>query len=103
MNFISRTKNTGVTLNSKTVFTIAEAKNRLPKLIHNSEKEGIISISRHGKIVAYIICEKDFKKIIKSSNDFYSKLKEFREKNTLDNVSIWDNIRDKTPGREVQF
>jgi len=89
--------------NKKLNVTIAEAKNHLPKLIHNSETEGIIPISRHGKVVAYLVSEKDFRKLVHSSNNFSERLKNFRDKNKLSSEDIWKNIRSKETGRKVSL
>ncbi len=87
--------------NKKLGVTVAQAKNHLPKLIHDSETEGIIPISRHGKVVAYLVSEKDFRKLTHSSNHFLEKLNNFRDKNELSSDDIWKNVRSKEKGREV--
>lgn len=89
--------------NKKLNVTIAEAKNHLPKLIHNSETHGVIPISRHGKVVAYLVSEKDFRKLTAGSNKFSEKLKNFRDRNILSSKDIWKNIRSKETGREVSL
>jgi prevent-host-death family protein len=89
--------------NKKLNVTIAEAKNHLPKLIHNSETHGVIPISRHGKVVAYLVSEKDFRKLTSKSNQFSEKLKNFRDKNILSSKDIWKDIRSKETGREVSL
>jgi prevent-host-death family protein len=83
--------------------TIAEAKNHLPKLIHNSETHGVIPISRHGKVVAYLVSEKEYRKLTTKSNQFTEKLKSFRDKNKLSSKDIWKDIRSKEQGREVSL
>lgn len=90
-------------INHNAKVTIAFAKNNLPKLIHSSETEGIIPISRHGKVVAYIISEKDLNSLTKSSNHFSEKLKSFQEANQLTNEDIWKNTRNKDLGRQVSL
>lgn len=83
--------------------TIAEAKNHLPKLIHNSETHGVIPISRHGKVVAYLVSEKEYRKLTTKSNQFTEKLKSFRDKHILSSKDIWKDIRSKEQGREVSL
>jgi len=83
--------------------TIAEAKNHLPKLIHNSETHGVIPISRHGKVVAYLVSEKEYRKLTTKSNQFTEKLESFRDKNKLSSKDIWKDIRSKEQGREVSL
>ena len=96
-NSILHTGNSSKKLN----VTIAEAKNHLPKLIHNSETHGVIPISRHGKVVAYLVSEKEYRKLTTKSNQFTEKLKSFREKHILSTKDIWKDIRSKEQGREV--
>jgi prevent-host-death family protein len=83
--------------------TIAEAKNHLPKLIHNSETHGVIPISRHGKVVAYLVSEKEYRRLTTKSNQFTEKLQSFRDKNKLSSKDIWKDIRSKEHGREVSL
>ncbi len=98
-NSILHTANPSKKLN----VTIAEAKNHLPKLIHNSETHGVIPISRHGKVVAYLVSEKEYRKLTTKSNQFTEKLKSFRDKNKLSSKDIWKSIRSKERGREVSL
>ncbi|MBL0263235.1 MAG: type II toxin-antitoxin system Phd/YefM family antitoxin [Leptospiraceae bacterium] len=83
--------------------TIAEAKNHLPKLIHNSETHGVIPISRHGKVVAYLVSEKEYRRLTTKSNQFTEKLQSFRNKHILSSKDIWKDIRSKEQGREVSL
>ena len=98
-NSILHTGNSSKKLN----VTIAEAKNHLPKLIHNSETHGVIPISRHGKVVAYLVSEKEYRKLTTKSNQFTEKLKSFRDKHVLSTKDIWKDIRSKEQGREVSL
>ena len=98
-NSISHTANSSKKLN----VTIAEAKNHLPKLIHNSETHGVIPISRHGKVVAYLVSEKEYRRLTAKSNQFTEKLQSFRDKNILSSKDIWKDIRSKEQGREVSL
>ena len=98
-NSILHTANSSKKLN----VTIAEANNHLPKLIHNSETHGVIPISRHGKVVAYLVSEKEYRRLTTKSNQFTEKLKSFRDKNILSSKDIWKDIRSKEQGREVSL
>jgi prevent-host-death family protein len=86
--------------------TVAQAKNHLPVLIHRAETNGMISITRRGKIVAYIISEENLKRLTRKENGFYKKINSFREeagKESLLEKDEFKNLRDKTQGRKISI
>ena len=94
---------------------VFEAKNRLPFYIHKAETEGIIPISRHNNVVAYIISKDDFDELntpYTPKKSLVQKLQENRKKYGLedddfDYTEYFDSLRDRNyfgrPGAEHIF
>lgn len=88
-------------------FTISDAKNRLPSLVHAIEQGPEIQLTRHGKPVAVLISMTQYKRFIQPPNNFWADLHSFREAVDADSLlSSDDNFfedRPKSPGRLVDF
>lgn len=88
-------------------FSISEAKNNLPALVHDIEHGQAVQLTRHGKPVAVLISISQYKRLVSRPKNFWASLSAFREsadKGTL--FSSGDNIfdhRDQSPGRSVNF
>ena len=79
--------------------SVAEARNRLPALIHEAENEPV-EIVRRGKPVAVLVSREDFDRIAPRPS-FYQGIMAWREKykDELDDDE-WLPARDAGPGRE---
>lgn len=90
-----------------TSHSIAVAKNILPRLVHTAEQEGVVTITRHGKTVAYIVSANEFEKITGSSKSLWNTVQNFRKnhKEKLMNISEEEvkSWRNKSKGRDVNF
>lgn len=76
-------------------FSISEAKNRLPALVHDIENGPAVQLTRHGKPVAVLISISQYKKLVSGSKNFWATLSAFRE--SADNsmlLSSGDNFFD---------
>ncbi len=90
----------------KTV-SVAEAKNKLPSIIHEVERGVTIKITRHGRAVAVMVPQRDYEQIREKRQDFWGDLKKFRhllssEKTTFTESDFLD-LRDTTVGREFDW
>lgn len=88
-------------------FTISDAKNRLPALVHAIEHGPEVQLTRHGKPVAVLISMSQYKRLIQRPKNFWADLNSFRETADTDTLlSSDDNVfenRSKSPGRPVRF
>jgi prevent-host-death family protein len=88
-------------------FSISDAKNRLPSLVHAIEHGPEIQLTRHGKPVAVLISMAQYKRLIQPPKNFWADLHSFRESVDTDSLlSSDDNFfedRPKSPGRPVSF
>ena len=87
--------------------SIAEAKNRLPSIIHSVEKGPSIKLTRRGKPVAVLLSIKEYKQLSKKTTGLWDALLKFRESIKEAGTDITDaefeGIRDVDPGRKVEF
>ena len=95
---------------------VFEAKNRLPFYIHKAETEGIIPISRHNNVVAYIISREDFDELKKPDTPKKSLVQMIHDSRSdfgltddddFDYTEYFDSLRDRNyfgrPGSEHIF
>ena len=59
-------------------FSIAEAKNRLPTIIHYVEKGPHVELARRGKPVAMLLSIREYKRLSRKYAGFWSAISEFR-------------------------
>ncbi len=88
-------------------FSISEAKNRLPALVHDIENGPAVQLTRHGKPVAVLISISQYKKLVSRPKNFWATLSAFRESADISMLlSSGDNFfdhRDQSSGRCVNF
>lgn len=86
-------------------FTISEAKNRLPAIVHAVETGPSIQLTRRGRPVAVLLSIKEYEALRQNRVGFWNALKTFREKNRPADFSDQDfeGLRDRSPGRKVDL
>jgi antitoxin Phd len=88
-------------------FSIAEAKNRLPTIIHQVEKGPYVELTRRGKPVAILLSIQEYERLNRKYTGFWSAISEFRRKAENEGIEISDSdfngLRDLSSGREVEF
>lgn len=87
-------------------FSIAEAKERLPSLIHGVEAGSPVTLTRHGKPVAVLLSLQHFERLQKKKEGFWIALSAFRRVVEKAEVEIsdadFDSLRDRSSGRGEQ-
>jgi len=88
-------------------YTIAEAKNKLPAIIHAVEKGTPVTLTRHGKSVAVLLSMRDYEKLSAAREGFWSALQSFRAGLQKEEIQILDSdlegLRDDSRGRDVDW
>jgi prevent-host-death family protein len=88
-------------------FSIAEAKNKLPAIIHRVEKGPKIKLTRRGKAVAVLLSINEYERLSNNAAGLWDALSKFRETIKDINADISDSefegLRDADPGREVRL
>ena len=89
-------------------YSIAEAKNRLPEVVREVEKNGPAQLTRRGRPVAIIVSVKEFERLQQGRPNFWTAYLDFRQRYKLDELDldadlIFADVRDRSPGREASW
>jgi len=88
-------------------FSIADAKNKLPTIIHYVEKGPYVELTRRGKPVAVLLSIREYERLSRKYTGFWSAVLEFRRKVEDEGIDISDRdfngLRDLSSGREVEL
>ena len=85
-------------------YSIAEARNHLSELVHEAESEGPVTLTRHGRPVAVVVSEPEYRQLREARRGFWDAAAVFRESVDLGDLAVRDvyrNVRDRGLGREV--
>lgn len=88
-------------------FSIAEAKSKLPSIIHSVENGPSVKLTRHGKPVAVLLSIREYEQLAKKKEGLWNALMHFRNILKQDVVKITDadfeDLRDRSLGREREM
>ncbi len=87
-------------------YSIAQARDQLTQLVHTAEQGTPVEITRRGKRVAVILSAEDFDRLLSNKGGFGKSLAKFRrrwgiEMLDLNPDEVFQDVRDRSPGREV--
>ena len=89
----------------ETQYTIAEAKNKLPSIIHSVEKEAPVTLTRHGRPVVVLLSIRQYERLGGEKEGFGQALKFFRNVLEKEDIQISDadfeGLRDNSRSRDV--
>lgn len=87
----------------ETQYTISEAKNRLPSIIHSVEKGPSVKLTRRGRPVAVLLSIKEYEMLVNKNIGFWNALINFRKQ--AEEIEISDSdfegLRDRSSGRAI--
>jgi prevent-host-death family protein len=86
-------------------YSIAQARDQLPQLVHQAEQGKLVELTRRGKRVAVILSAEEYDRL-SQKGDFGKSLAAFRERLAIEEIEIdpdeiFKDVRDRSPGREV--
>jgi len=88
-------------------FSIAEAKSKLPAIIHSVEDGPSVQLTRHGKPVAVLLSIREYELLVLKKKGFWSALIKFRNAIENEDIKITDadfkGLRDTSFGREREL
>ncbi len=88
-------------------YSIADAKNHLPRLVHKAEKGAPIELTRHGRPVAVILSRREYERLSTGKPRFGAALARFFERYPPGSEGVdaefIDSLRDRSPGRDVRL
>jgi prevent-host-death family protein len=85
-------------------FSIAEARKRLPALVHAVESGPPVRLTRRGKPVAMLISLEEYEHLRPKRADLWQAIQAFRQRTdlaALDLEETFRGVRDRSPGRDV--
>ena len=87
-------------------FSIAEAKSKLPAIIHSVEDGPYVQLTRHGKPVAVLLSIRQYELLVLKKKGFWRALMEFRNAMEKEGIQIteaeFSGLRDPSFGRESE-
>jgi prevent-host-death family protein len=86
--------------------SIADARDNLPALVRSVEQGQPVELTRRGKLVAVLVSSQDYEKLTNGPPDLWAAIQKFRSEHDLAELNaeeVFENLRDRTPGREVEW
>lgn len=88
-------------------YSIAEARDHLPGIVHEVERDGAVELTRRGKPVAVLVSAHEYERLRPRSSNFWEAYQRFREEFDVASLDITPDIypppRDRSPGREFSW
>lgn len=89
-------------------YSIEQIPVNLNKIIEEVEQGEPIQITRQGKQVAVIISTAEYERLLNKNPSFWESVAQFRQEIIEEGIEInpdevWKDVRDKSPGREVNL
>ena len=88
-------------------YTIAEARQNLSAVVHELERRARIELTRRGRPVAVMLSMREFERVSAPYGRFWEAYVAFRQTANLRKLeiepSVFEGVRDRSPGREVQL
>lgn len=90
-----------------TTCSIAEARNHFAEIVHNLKHISRVEVTRRGRPVAILISVEEFEKLRSGNVTFTNAYEAFRSKFDLAKEgiepSVFEGLRDRSPGREMSW
>lgn len=87
-------------------YSIAEARARLPGIVHDAEAGTPIELTRRGKPVAVLISVDEYRRLSDGRRDFWGAYERWRasiDPADLEGDDPFADVRDRSPGREIDL
>ena len=89
-------------------YSIAEARDNLPGVVHEVEGGARVELTRRGKPVAVLLGIEDYERLAQGRRDFWEAYEELRQEFDfteleIDPDEVFGDVRDSSPGREFSW
>jgi prevent-host-death family protein len=88
-------------------YSIAEARHNLAALVHHVERISSIELTRRGEPVAVLLSIQEYQRLLSKQTNFWDAYSAFRRSIDLARLniepSVFEGVRDPSPGREVRW
>lgn len=88
-------------------YSIAEAKNHLPGIVHEVERDGAVELTRRGRPVAVMLSVREYERLKPHNSGPDKTIEQFRRDHDVASLDITPDVfpppRDPVPGREFAW
>jgi antitoxin Phd len=88
-------------------YSIAEARDRLPALVHDVEANGPVELTRRGKPVAVVLSMQEYERLRPPKEDFWDAYQRLNKEYDFASLDITPDVfpppRDPSPGRDFSW
>ncbi|HEV7516498.1 MAG TPA: type II toxin-antitoxin system Phd/YefM family antitoxin [Thermoanaerobaculia bacterium] len=89
-------------------YSIAEARDNFPSLVHEAETGTTVELTRRGKPVAVLVAQREYDRLTRSRPDFWEAYQDFLRRNpdpedAMEPEEWLAGVRDPSPGREFSW
>ncbi len=91
-----------------TRYTVADAKDHLPRLLREAESGVDVEVTRRGQPVAVVVGMERYDDLVTGRASFWERYQQFRESAgpeapEIDPDEVFDKVRDRSPGRDFAW
>jgi antitoxin (DNA-binding transcriptional repressor) of toxin-antitoxin stability system len=86
--------------------TLAQARDQLPAIVHDVARHGPVELTEGGEAVAVIVALDEYRQLAGDRPGFCDALQKLRAETDLDELdidSVLRDVRDRSPGRDVEL
>jgi prevent-host-death family protein len=84
-------------------YSVAQARANLPKILDEVELGREVELTRRGKPIAVVLSVEEYERLSEGYRDFAKAYEEHRARYTGLERSVFDGLRDRSPGRKVRL
>ncbi|MBA3945986.1 MAG: type II toxin-antitoxin system Phd/YefM family antitoxin [Herpetosiphonaceae bacterium] len=88
-------------------YSIADARDNLARIVHDVEHNAPVELTRRGETVAVLLSRNEYARLTAGPVYFWDAFQAFARETNLAALNIGDedfaNLRDVTPGRDMQW
>jgi prevent-host-death family protein len=91
----------------KSKYSTQQLNQHLPEVFKQIQQGDSIEITQEGEPFAVILSSSEYQRLTSSKSSFWRSLQEFRDSNDLEELEmeadVFADVRDQSPGREMNF
>jgi antitoxin Phd len=87
-------------------YSIAEARDNFPRVVHEAETGEAVELTRRGKPVAVLLSLDEYRRLGTGRQSFWEAYEEFRRRHAGEEIETEDafaDVRDPAPGRSFSW
>jgi antitoxin Phd len=85
-------------------YSIAEARDRFARIVHDLERTRLVQVTRRGRLVAVLVSVREYERLRSGRASFWPACERFRASHDLRalglEADVFAGVRDPSPGRE---